>query len=116
MRDILFWALMALAIGTFLLDIWLRRLPGESYAHAALFINQRDMEWGVFLSAFTYVLLATRVSASSAWWALGTPVPLSVTSWWLLSVRSPRQRKGNSFTNWLTHEKEPSSNVKRLDG
>ena len=55
-RDILFWVLMALAIGTFILDTQLRRLPGESYAPAAFFINQREMERGVFLSAFMYIL------------------------------------------------------------
>ena len=71
---------MALAIGTFILDTQLRRLPGESYAPAAFFINQREMERGVFLSAFMYILFATRVSSSSAWWALGAAVPLSVTS------------------------------------
>lgn len=46
-RDILFWVLMALAIGTFILDTQVRRIPDESYAHAAVFFNfRREMEWG----------------------------------------------------------------------
>lgn len=116
MRDFWFWVLMAFAVGTLLLDTHVRRLPDESYVHAAFFINQREMAWGVWLSAITYIVLATQVEVWSAWWALGTPVPLALTTWWLLTRHRPRKRETGPRPEWLDTDAEPNSNVKRLAG
>lgn len=116
MRDIWFGVLMTLAVGTLLLDTHVRRLPGESYVHAAFFINQREMAWGVWLSAIMCVVLATRVEVWSVWWALGVPVPLALTTWWLRSRPGPRQRSRRPRPEWLATDVEPHSNVKRRDG
>ena len=89
MVGILFWVLIALAVGTLALDTHVRRLPHESFLHAMLFINQREMAWGVWGSAMIYVAFATRVEVWSAWWALGTPVPVALTAWWMASHPGP---------------------------
>ena len=92
MREFWFWSLMMLAVGSLLLDTHVRRLPGESYLHATFFINQREMTWGVWISAMMEVALATRVEVWSAWWAAGAILPLALTAWWLRSRPGPRQR------------------------
>jgi hypothetical protein len=109
-QDIVFWFLLGQGVALLLLDTYVRRLPGESYWHAALFINQRDMSWGVWVGGMLSLVLAVLVLNSSAWWGLGGVLPAPIAAWWLLSSRSPRRQPSSEAAS------EPNSNVHRLPG
>jgi hypothetical protein len=111
-QEVVFWLLLGQGVALLLLDTYVRRLPGESYWHAALFINQRDMSWGTWVSGILSLVLAVVVLDSSAWAGLGGALPAPIAAWWLLSSRSPRNRAAVLRQQlWPEVASEPSSNV-----
>jgi hypothetical protein len=114
-QDVVFWLLLGQGVALLLLDTYVRRLPGESYWHAVVFINQREMRRGVWGSAMLSLVLGGEVLHHSAWWGLLGVLPIPVAGWWLFSQRSPDNRSAARAQQfWPGSATKPSSHVRRL--